>query len=240
MNLHELHELQGVQTYPCLTITLPTHRTSPDNRQDPIRVKNLVTEGTNRLLGEFSKREVAPLLERLSTLVDAIDYQYTLDGLILVVNRDMAREYVLPFTLNERVVVDDTFFTRDLVHALNRARRYWVLSLSEQQTRLFAATREDLEEITTGGFPMRHSGPGGDTALPGGVGVNTSAYRDDRHRQFFRDVDKAFGTFMADDPMPLALAGVDRYLAFYREVSGANDIIATLRGNFDDLSAHDL
>ena len=240
MNRHDVHELQDVHTYPCLTITLPTHRTSPDNRQDPIRVKNLVTEGTNRLLGEFSKREVGPLLDRLNELVTAIDYEYTLDGLMLAVNRDMAREYVLPFTLDERVVVDETFFTRDLVHALNRARRYWVLALSEQQTRLFAATREHLEEIRTGGFPMRHSGPGGATVLPGGVGVNTSAYRDERHRQFFRDVDNAFRTFMAEDPMPLAVAGVDRYLAFFREVSAADEIIATLSGNFDHLTPHDL
>jgi len=240
MNLHDVHELQGVQTYPCLTITLPTHRTSPDNRQDPIRVKNLVTEGTNRLLGEFPKREVAPLIDRLNTLVDTIDYKYTLDGLLLVVNRDMAREYVLPFTLNERVVVDDTFFTRDLVHALNRTRRYWVISLSEQATRLFAATREDLEEITTGGFPMRHTGPGGDEPLPRGVGINTSAYRDDRHRQFFRDVDNRFRAFMAEDPLPLALVGVDRYLAFFGEVSPASEIIATVAGNVDHLSAHDL
>jgi Bacterial archaeo-eukaryotic release factor family 3 len=240
MNLHDLHELQDVHTYPCLTITLPTHRTRPDNRQDPIRVKNLVTEGTQRLLGEFSKREVAPLLDRLNALVDRLDYEYTLDGLVLAVNHDMAREYVLPFTLNERVVVDDTFFTRDLVHALNRVRRYWVLSLSEQATRLYSGTREDLEEITTGGFPMRHSGPGGDTVLPGGPGVNTSAYRDDRHRQFFRDVAKAFGVFSVEDPLPLAVAGVDRYLAFFREVSGIDDIVATLPGNFDHLSAHDL
>jgi len=240
MNRHDLHELQDVRTYPCLTITLPTHRTRPDNKHDPIRVKNLVTEGTNRLLGEFSKRDVAPLLERLNALVAAIDYEYTLDGLVLAVNRDMAREYVLPFTLSERVVVDETFFTRDLVHALNRARRYWVLSLSEQATRLFDATREDLQEITTGSFPMQHGGPGGATVLPGGQGVNTSAYRDDRHRQFFRDVDKEFRALMAEDPMPLALAGVDRYLAFFREVSGAGEIIATLPGNFDHLSGHDL
>jgi hypothetical protein len=240
MNRHDLHELQDVHKYPCLTITLPTHRTRPDNRQDPIRVKNLVAEGTNRLLGEFSKREVAPLLDRLNALVDRLDYEYTLDGLVLAVNHDMAREYVLPFTLNERVVVDNTFFTRDLVHALNRARRYWVLSLSEQATRLYAATRDDLEEISTGGFPMRHSGPGGDTVLPGGPGVNTSAYRDDRHRQFFRDVGNAFRPFSREDPLPLALAGVDRYLAFFREVSGVDDIIATLPGNFDHLSAHDL
>lgn len=241
MNSHELRELQQVHAYPCLTITMPTHRSFPDNRQDPIRVKNLVTAATNRLLGEFSKRELAPLLEGLDALVAHIDYQHTLDGLVLAVNRDMAREYVVPFGLEERVVVDETFFTRDLVRAFNRTRRYWVLSLSEQPTRLFLATREHLEEITTGGFPMQHSGPGGDAPLPGGPGVNRSSYRDDRHRQFFRAVDKAVGPFMDEDPLPLALAGIDRHQSFFREVSShTGAIIATLSGNYDHLTAHDL
>ena len=241
MNRHDLQELQEIHTYPCLTITLPTHRTWPDNKQDPIRVKNLVTEATNRLRGEFSKRELAPVLERLGALVDEIDYNYTLDGLVLAVNRDMAREYVLPFALKERVVVDGTFFTRDLVRALNRTERYWVLSLSEQPTRLYSAAREHLEEITTGGFPMQHTGPGGDAPLPGGLGVNRSAYRDDRHRQFFRAVDQALGAFMADDPLPLAIAGIDRHQSFFREVSShAGGTIAALPGNYDHMTAHDL
>src|SRR5262245_48570882 len=241
MNRQDIQELQQAHSYPCLTITLPTHRTWPDNRQDPIRVKNLVTEATNRLRGEFSKRELAPVLERLEALVGQIDYARTLDGLVLAVNNEMAREYVLPFSLSERVVVDDTFFTRDLVHAYNRTRRYWVLSLSEQQTGLYDATREHLEEITTGGFPMRHTGPGGDAPLPDGRGVNPSRHRDDRHRQFFRAVDQALRPFMAAEPLPLAIAGVDRYQAFFREVSSyADAIIATLRGNYDHLTAHDL
>ena len=241
MNRKDLRELQEAHTYPCLTITLPTHRTRPDNKQDPIRVKNLVSEATDRLLGQFSKRELAPLLERLTALVEGIDYQYTLDGLVLAVNRDMAREYSLPFALSERVVVDDTFFTRDLVHALNRMRRYWVLALSEQPTRLFIAVRDQLDEITTGGFPMLHTGPGGEAPLPGGRGVNRSRYRDEHHRQFFRAVDRAFRPFMADDPLPLAIAGVDRHQAFFRQVSShAPQIISALPGNYDHLTAHDL
>jgi hypothetical protein len=225
-----------------VTITLPTHRVWPDNQQDRIRVKNLVTDATNRLLGEFSKRELEPLLTRLDDLVAGIDFNYTLDGLVLAVNRDMAREYVLPFLLEERVVVDETFFTRDLVRALARTRRYWVLALSEQHTRLYAATREHLHEVTSGGFPMVHAGPGGDAPLPGGLGVNTSSYRDNRHRAFFRDVDRSYYAFVADDdPLPLALAGIDRYQAFFREVSSRpGDIVASISGNVDHLSAHDL
>ena len=55
MNRHEIHLLQQIRGYPALTITLPTHCTSPDNRQDLIRVKNLVEQAASRLLEEFSK-----------------------------------------------------------------------------------------------------------------------------------------------------------------------------------------
>lgn len=241
MNRHDIRLLQAVRHYPSVTITLPTHRTSPDNKQDPIRVKNLVTEATNRLLGEFARREVEPILSRLEALVNDIDYRYTLDGLALFVNRDIGRMFMLPFTLPERVVVDETFWTRGLVFALNRTPRYWVLALSEQPTRLFEGVREHLQEITDEGFPMTHTGPGGERGLPDDPAVNRSAYRDERHRQFFRQVSAALTPFITDDPLPLALVGVDRYLAFFREVSPhASAVITTLTGNHDTTPAHEL
>jgi hypothetical protein len=162
VNRYEVHLLQQIKAYPALTITLPTHRTPPDNRQDPIRVKNLVEQAANRLLEEFNKREIEPLLMRLERLVEEIDYPFTLDGLAVFVSRDFARAVQLPFTLKECVNVGETFLTRDLVFAMNRTPRYWVLALSEQPTRLYEATRNDLIEIQAGGFPITHEGPGGE------------------------------------------------------------------------------
>src|SRR5215831_17557368 len=82
----DLRQLQAVNEYPSVSILTPTHRTSPDNKQDPIRVKNLVAEAKNRLLGEFSAREMEPVFIRLDGLVDGIDYEHLLDGLALYVN----------------------------------------------------------------------------------------------------------------------------------------------------------
>ncbi|HMO59909.1 MAG TPA: hypothetical protein PKC19_21355, partial [Roseiflexaceae bacterium] len=147
MNRNDVRLLQAMRSYPSLTITLPPHRTSPDNRQDPIRVKNLVTEAGNRLMKEFSRREAEPILTRLDALTKEIDYRTTLDGLALFVSSEAAQAFVLPFTLNERVVIDETFFTRDLVFAMNRTPRYWVLALSEQPTRLYEGARDVLVEI---------------------------------------------------------------------------------------------
>jgi hypothetical protein len=116
-----------------------------------------------------------------------------------------------------------------------------VLALSEKPTRLYEGLRDTLIEVTQGPFPMTHTGPGGESALPGGVGVTKSAHRDERHMQFFRKVDAALGEFMAADPLPLAVVGVDRFQAFFSEVTGQREaIIARLVGSHDKTSAHEL
>lgn len=240
MNREDIRLLQDVRIYPSLSITMPTHRTAPDNRQDPIRLKNLVTQATNRLLGEFSRRELEPLFSRLDSLVAAIDWRNTLDGLALYVNHDLARSFVLPFTLAERVVVDETFFTRDLVYALNHSPRYWVLALSEKPTRLFEGLGETLIEVTKNGFPLVYEHTE-EVELSDWFGFRKSAYRDERHRQFFRQVDEALGKVLATDRLPLVVGGVDRFIAFFQEVTAHRDaMIATLTGSHDRTSAYEL
>lgn len=241
MNRQDIRVLQQAGGYPALTITMPTHRAKPENRQDPIRLKSLVKQAADRLLQEFGKREIAPLLARLEELAGGVNHHKNLDGLALFVNRDFARAVRLPFRLQERIVVDETFYTRDLVFAMNRTARYWLLVLSEKPTRLLYGTRDSLLEVEDHGFPMVHTGPGGERPLPGDFGVNKSAYRDERHRQFFRQVDAALKPLLAADPLPLVVVGVDRYLAFFREVSDHRDaVLTTLTGSHDGTSPHDL
>lgn len=242
MNRQDIVALATVSGYPCLTITLPTHRTSPDNRQDPIRLKNLVSEAANRLTDELGKREVATVLGSLEALATDVDHENNLDGMALFVNTDGARMHRVPFTLPERVVVDDTFFVRDLIYAFNRSPRYWVLALSDNETRLFDAVRDDLEELRPGTpFPMANPGVGGGRTVPKDLTINFSQLRDEHSRIFFRNVDQALGSFLAGDPLPLAIVGVDRNIAFFREVtSHGGHIVATLTGNHDQTSAHDL
>ncbi len=237
MNRQAVHLLQQVRGYPALTIILPTHRTAPDNRQDPIRVRNLVQQASERLLAEIGRREAEPLLTRLEHLIAQIDFRHTLDGLALFVHRDFARAFSLPFSVPERIVVDETFFTRDLIHALNRLVRYWVLVLGEKPTRLLEGTHDTLIEVTERGFPQIHEGPGGTAPLPGGFGVRKSAYRDERHRQFFRQVDAAFRSIWAEDPLPLVVVGIDRHLAFFQEVTEHRQaILTTITGSHSKTS----
>jgi hypothetical protein len=234
----ELNELQSLVKVPALSILLPTHRAFPENKQDPIRVKNLVDEAKERLAAEFSQRDLEPLLQRLDALVDEIDYPHTLDGMALYVSHDFAKRYDLPFTVPARVVIDQTFATRDLLYGMHREQRYWVLLLSQASTRLLAGTAETLEEVKDPHFPMAMTGPGGTAPLPYDA---DSSYLDDRHRRFFQDVDRAYTPYAKGESLPLVVGGVDRQVSFFQEVSEYTSAIAgTLSGNFDKATLAEL
>jgi len=241
MNQQDVRLLAQIIGYPCVTITMQTHRVSPENRQDLVRLKNLTAEATDRLLKEFNKRDVEAVLKRLENLTGTIDFRNTLDGLALFVNQDFGRAFRMPFQVQERVVIGETFFTRNLVYGLNQSTRYWVLVLSEKPTRLYEGFDHSLTEIEDGGFPIIHEGPGGEAPLPGGFGIRKSAYRDERHRQFFRKVDNTVKPFLARDPLPLLVVGVERYHAFFNEVSvHTNAIVGRVTGSHDKTSPHEL
>jgi hypothetical protein len=44
MSMYRLNELLGSTSSPCISVYQPTHRHHPDNQQDPVRYRNLVTE----------------------------------------------------------------------------------------------------------------------------------------------------------------------------------------------------
>jgi hypothetical protein len=231
----ELKRLQAHRDYPSISLLAPTHRTAPANKKDPIVVKNLVDKGLKRLHGEFKKREVAAVVANLNKLVKQVDWKHALDGLALFASREVAAAVPLPFRVKARVSIDATFATRDLVYTLNRAPRYRVLVLTEKPTRLFEAATRELTEIREKPFPMTHKGAGGALRLPAGQGINRSGIRDEEHRKFFREVDSALAEIQKDDPLPLVVVGVDRYLAFFQEVTRNPDaIVGLVAGSHDN------
>src|SRR5215470_11304854 len=93
----DLKSLQAHRDYPSVSILAPTHRTAPSNKQDPIKVKNLLRKAIDRLHGEFKKREVAAVVANLQRLVGEVDWEHTLDGLALFASRERSRAITLPF-----------------------------------------------------------------------------------------------------------------------------------------------
>ncbi|TXD85283.1 hypothetical protein ESY86_00430 [Subsaximicrobium wynnwilliamsii] len=134
-----------------------THRTSPDNEKDTIALKNLCKEAEERLLADERKRDAKLLIKRIQELASQIDHRHNLESLILFVNEDLAEYTRLPFKVKDRIVIDHSFATRDLVRALHQEANYLILVLSQHKVRLIEAFNDKVLKEYSDSFPMENT-----------------------------------------------------------------------------------
>jgi len=133
---------------PCLSLYQPTHRSHPDNRQDPIRFENLVRSLGASLGQKYSRRDIASLLEPFQSLAgDRTFWNHALDGLAVLASPDVFRVYRLQRPVPERAIAADTFHLKPLIRILQSAYRYQVLGLDLKGIRLFDGNRDVLDEV---------------------------------------------------------------------------------------------
>jgi hypothetical protein len=225
---------------PCLSLYQPTHRHYPDNRQDPIRFRNLVKALEGSLLQKFPKDEIQPLLEPLLALAGDRDFwNHTLDGLAVLCARDMFRVYRLQRPVAELAVVADSFHRKPLLRILQSADRYHVLGLSRQAIKLFEGNRDTLDEIEPApGVPRtivqalgeELTEPHQTVASYGGVGRGRAPMHhghggkesevDIDAERFFRAVDRAVLEHHSQPSgLPLILAALPEHHHMFHDVS---------------------
>lgn len=206
-----------------------THRTMPDNQKDPLVLKNLIKEAEKRLLEKMSKRETQPWLSRLSELEAKLDHRRNLESLILFVNKDMAEFLRLPFAVVDRVVIDQTFATRDIVRSLHLDQGYFVLVLSQRKVRLIEAYNERVVAEISNPFPMVNDQPFSTSREE----ASDSARQTQLVAEYFNRVDKEVNKVRKDNPLPVLICTEGSHYAEFLKVADQKSSILNpyLSGN---------
>ncbi|MBM4158315.1 MAG: hypothetical protein FJ216_05985 [Ignavibacteria bacterium] len=233
-----LKKIHTVNEYPCISVIMPAHRNFPDNQQDPIRLKNLITTAKNRLLSEFNKKDIEDILKELDELEDKIDFKYTLDGLALFVSRKKKFILNLPFKLKEKVIIDRDFHTRDLVFAMNRTQPYWFLLIGEKISKLYYCILDNFEEINEEGFPFENKILKKDSGKEHFDDRKTMNV--ERIKNYFRQTIKLLNKINSGG-YPLFIAGINRNLSIFKDVAKNQiNILDEFSGNYEKLSSKEL
>lgn len=184
-----IQRLKTEEENPCVTISLNTHRTHPDNAKDRILLKNLLDEATDRINKEFDKKEVKELLDKLETVQDEIDVNYNLDSLHLFLSNDTKEIVRLPWPIHQNMVhISTTFAVRPLIKAYTRIESYLLMMLSQGGVKLYEAVNDSIVgEIKNEKFPFPENP---NFAFPE-ERKSDAEYMDDLVREFFNNVDKA-------------------------------------------------
>jgi hypothetical protein len=220
----DLEKLARVHAVPAVTIVLSTERAHPGNMEDPRRLRQLVDTARARLHHEYGARNVAALVDRLESIGSRVDWDHPTGGFAAFATSDELHVYPLAVDVEDRLVIGETFVTRDLLRAMQRSDRYRALVLSARVARLFEGNGDVCTEVIEGGFPMQSPPRPAANAPHRDLPVHERKSEED-HRFVFRSVDRALNERGSADPLPLVVVAVERDLAYFDDVTAHGRLI---------------
>ena len=241
----ELENLSKAHNEWHVSIYMPTLKAGDGILENSVRFRNLLDRAEEHLVEAGVRRpEAAQLLKPARAMIDdEIFWQQQSDGLAVFLTEGMARNYWLPLELNETVVVSDRFHLKPLLSVLSNNGRFYVLALSQHETRLLQGTRHRIGEIN---LDEREQVPqsivdvlkwddpeeriqlhtGSEAVLDGGVaaifhGHGVASQDDPKENvlRYFHRLDAGISDLLADDDAPMVPVADDFMLALYREAN---------------------
>jgi len=235
-----IHELLTIDQEPCLSLYMPTHRSHPENLQDPIRYKNLLKQIEVSLLQKYSAGEVKEHMEPLEALVnDDSLWNHTSKGLAVFSAPGFFKIVGLPKSFSELAIVADSFHTKPLRQYLQSNDNFHVLGLSLHEIRLFEGNRHSLTEVElTADMPgniiealgeeltdkhttvASYGGSGGESSsMHHGHGGKNEETEKDAER-FFRVVaTNIYERYSKPTGLPLILAALPEHFSLFQKVN---------------------
>lgn len=219
MNRATLNELQRQRCYPSITMLINTTPGATLTPSELDTTTRLTSHTDDRLDGDISDTLRHNLITRLIELIAEQTSQPSTQALALFVSPEHAAAVRLGRSVDERVTIDDTFTTRDLVADLNRTALYRVVTVSEQASRLFVGDRQRLVEQRDNTWPLTRTEEHTDTS-------------------WARVVDQSLRSEHVTLPLPTVIAGVQRSVR--KLAPNLSDSIGVIAGNHDRTSASEL
>lgn len=153
MHRQHLVDLQQHRSYPSVTVLLPTTPGPRMTTLDCERLERMLAHVERRLTGDVAAEVRDEVVRRLLEQARRLIEEPVGQSLALMAAPGRSASHVLAVDVRERVVVDETFATRDLVHHVLRSVPVSVVTVSEQRVRLLTGTPDRLEEVG-GPFPL--------------------------------------------------------------------------------------
>jgi hypothetical protein len=245
MDSQEIEDILIDSGEPCISVIIPTHRLSPDRRQDFGNVNDAVEKAIKliKIKYENSDYPIGTLEFLLNKLLETIDFTHLKEGLGIYVSLRIQKIIKFPFQVIEKIKAAETFDSRDLLYYKTRVIKYHLLSISQKHIHLFNGEGEKLKEIHNDDFPLNYeetyeySKPSRGNSFGSGelkeFERDKSILEEVRVVDFLKHADHLLNKYLKD-VNPLMIAGGKKEIADFLNVTNhQKNIIGKVSGNYN-------
>ncbi|HTM92939.1 MAG TPA: hypothetical protein VL095_10990 [Flavisolibacter sp.] len=239
----EMKLLIGQKDDTCISIILPLHHLTIDQKADKLHLSKAVKEVCDRLQ-TINAEASDGFISSLHKLMDEIEFDRKDEGIALYVSETISFYTTFPFAVAETIAIEKSFRLKELLLKEQYAIPYNLLYLDEHEIRLFTGKLGELKEIRNGEFPMiyeanyEYQPPSHSSSLAGYPHVKSferekTQVEKFRHEAFIQQANEQLHNYFQNSEV-LLLCGISRYTsAFLNRTAHAGKIIGVLNGNYN-------
>lgn len=203
-------------------------------------IKIAVDEAERRLNADYSPIFADPVIHRLHTLIQNLDYNTHKKSIAIFASPAFEKIIYLDYPVKQKIVIGDSFQVRDLLLFFKRNRDYILLCLSGKQNTLYLGVSSGLQPIKPNNSLSIH-------AITDDPPQRVANFTDLQQRKsllqkkLLRRTDHELDTVLKAFPLPLFLAGSKKIMGTFREITKhEKHIAANIHGNYEDATIPEL
>jgi hypothetical protein len=258
----QLRTLMEERGETCVSIYIPTSRVWPETQANTARLKNVISKAEEDLVEHgFRRPEVQDFLARVRGLLENEGFwRHPSDGLSVFLSKDGFDCYRLPLDFEELVFVGKRFHIKPLIPLFSNNGRFYVLAVSQNETRFLHGTRYRVSQIESKDLPdginevlkyvaserqlQFHTGTSNGAGQRAAMFHGQAVGRDDskdRIMEYFRLIDDGVHEALREERAPLVFAGVDYLFPMYKEANSYPGLLdKAVEGNPEGLNDQEL
>jgi len=226
----QFNVLGTVEYYPSVSVIMPFEPKMTLGSELRHRLKIALDKVENELCRNYTEEKTCAVVERLTALVNGLDYMTYKKSVAIFVSPLFEKVYYLDIPVEEKIVIDGSFEIRDLVYSKKDRHEYLVLVLSACGSRVYLNDSNNTFRVISN--LACHAIDNRD--LPQRIG-NFSDPTERKQllaKKFLKKVDESLSLLFQAYPLPIFIVGPVKTVAYFKGLSkNLYHVVGYVNGN---------
>jgi hypothetical protein len=217
---------------PAISLILPYEPKMSSSSELEYKIKSMLSAVKENLEEDYDQDEVSEMMLKLHNIINHLNNLTHKKSLAIFVSPSTEKVFYLDIALPPRIVINESFTLRDLVHCKKEFQRYLVLLLSGEWTRVYLGDGNHFTRIVSN-IPDKID------AFRNDIPERVGNFSDPSHRKevmlkkFLRYTDNSLHILREAYPLPLFVMGPEKILGYFKHITkNAQSIVGFVKGNF--------
>jgi hypothetical protein len=214
--------IDAVKYQPCVSIIMPFEPKMGQKSAIESRLKSAMNKVKNELQDNYPDEKAVPVFHKLFSLIKNLNYSTHKKSIAVFVSPIIEKVYYLNVPVKEKIIIDESFGIRDLIHSKKEIYKYLVLMLSNERNSIFLGDPSQFTRIVSN--------------TPESIAnfTDVSYGKEQLLDKFLQHTDNGLGNILQSYSFPLFVVGTENLVEHFKKLTHNNDrVLYYIHGNYE-------